>query len=213
MAFYPHRRQKPTAAEHLRTTVLVLILAVLFDGGMLWSARDLTPLDEADAIPVEATFQAAKIRYYNRRGRTREDGFTLEFTDHDPLRIRYGWQAIDIAEELPKTSRRTRPVVLSGLEPGMVCEMLVDPRNPEQVMSLTTGGKVLVPFEAALEGLAEQRGEYIALVAVISACAAGYSLWALIQYDKMKNKKRRRQNRPNRKKRRRKNRPNRKKRR
>ncbi len=140
--------------------MILLVLCVLAGALLIWRAADTVTISREEAIQVKATFQQAIEQWNRHRGkpRYRRSSLCLTFSDHEEMNIRYNLDDVVVAEELPYTDKRRRPVLLADLSSGTVCTILADPQEPNSILHLETEeGTVMVSFEASMETAKRKR--------------------------------------------------------
>ncbi len=165
--------------------MILLGLCILAGAGLIWRAANTETISREEAIPVKATFQQAteewKLRSKWRR--YRRTGMYLTFSDHDEMEIDNNLDAVAVAEELPYTDKRRRPVLLAELSSGMVCVILADPQEPDKILHLETeDGTVIVSFEASMETRERARKNGYIFGGVFVGAGLLGGLWALFMY-------------------------------
>ncbi len=171
-------------------TVAVFRMAICILAGtlVLWKACGIRPVARDEAILTEATFRQAIEEwrlslFRQRRIGYRQDHMILQFYDHEDMVLLHTWDDIAVAEELPYTDKRYRPVLLSDLEDGTTCIMLTDPKEPNHLLHLETeDGKVIVPFEASIEAMLRSQNSLYIVSCMFLGFGILSGLWLLRQY-------------------------------
>ncbi len=165
--------------------MILLGLCILAGAGLIWRAANTETIGREEAIPVKATFQQATEEWkrYRRHRRYQRTGLYLTFSDHDEMEIANNLDAVAVAEELPYTDKRRRPVLLAELSSGMVCDILADPQEPDKILHLETeDGTVIVSFEASMATRERVRENGYIFGGVFAGAGLLGGLWALFMY-------------------------------
>ena len=162
---YRHRRKtRLDKVECILLLIIGLLMGTVFVFGMgYWNAA----IEPAEAISVTAQYEGYEPHYRRVKGsalRKKVNVVDLLFTDHDRLTLDSSCINQDLTAEINK------------LSPGTTLELLVHPNGGETILSITSGGRILLSFDEAMEYLSVERrgflllGLFCYILAGISAC-------------------------------------------
>ncbi len=152
--------------------VLMLLLAVGIIGVLMLMQRPaLRPIDRADAIERRVTVENVQPWTRRHRRHAKQRGYLLDTEEIGRLYVKFGWQRIPGAEDWPA---------------GTALTVLLNPRDPDDVLGISQDGVALISFEdTASQRAAAYAGRLRGAVLCFAADAAGVIVLAIWYWRKM----------------------------